>query len=113
MTRAGTRKISGVLIEGYTDPVGAGLTALEKRKGENRQVPKVIAAREKRLIQLSTERAAFMGGGEHQREGARSLSRDQFAVFGRGGEKPITTEEDADRWKNRRVEVTIIPVEAE
>jgi ABC-type nitrate/sulfonate/bicarbonate transport system substrate-binding protein len=106
---AGRFSGAGVLIEGYTDPVGAGLTALEKRRGENRQVPKVIAAREKRLVEFSSHRAEFVGKALAERY---ALSRDQFAVFGRGGEKPITTEE-SERWKNRRVEVTIIPVEAE
>jgi len=104
-------KFSGaaVLIEGYTDPVGAGLVELEKRRQENRQVPKEIAARSRRLERFSAQRAEFVKKALSTRYG---LSPDQFAVFGRGGAKPITTTE-SERWKNRRVEVTIVPLESE
>ena len=104
-------KFSGaaVLVEGYTDPVGSGLLALEKRSAENRQVPRVVAAVGKRLEQLSRSRADFVGDELNARYG---LSREQFAIFGRGGSRPITTAE-GDRWRNRRVEVTIVTLEAE
>lgn len=106
---AGKFSGAGVLIEGYTDPVGAGVTALEARRHENRQVPKVIAARGRRLEKLSAVRADFVKRALAERYG---LNPDQFAVVGRGGERPVTTAE-ADRWRNRRVEVTIVPLEAE
>lgn len=104
-------KFSGaaVLVEGYTDPVGAGLTALEARRSENRQVAKVIAARGRRLERFSSARAEFVRRALAERYG---LNAEQFAVFGRGGAKPVTQSE-AERWKNRRVEVTIVPLEAE
>ncbi len=100
---------AAVLIEGYTDPVGSGLLELEKRKAENRQVPKIIAAVSRRLEQFSMARAQFVGKELGERYG---LSKEQFAIFGRGGTKPIVTDKD-ERWRNRRVEVTIVTMEAE
>ncbi len=100
---------AAVLIEGYTDPVGAGLVDLEKRRNDNPQVPKVIAARAKRLEAFPKQRAEFVSRELSERYG---LEPERFVVKGCGGAKPITQSPD-ERWKNRRVEVTIIPVEAE
>jgi outer membrane protein OmpA-like peptidoglycan-associated protein/ABC-type taurine transport system substrate-binding protein len=106
---AGRFSGAAVLIEGYTDPVGSGLLALEQRSAENRQVPREIAAVSRRLEQLSRARADFVAKELHGRYG---LAAEQFAVLGRGGAHPITQTE-ADRWRNRRVEVTVVTLEAE
>jgi hypothetical protein len=45
-------------LEGFTDPLTSGIAELEKRRGENRQVARVIKARQQRLAAFSRSRAA-------------------------------------------------------
>ncbi len=98
-----------VLIEGYTDPISSGIPKLRARLGDNPYVAKVLGARERRLVPLSSVRAEFVKRALGDRYG---LAADRFHVEARGGERPVT-EDFEERWKNRRVEITILTVEGE
>jgi outer membrane protein OmpA-like peptidoglycan-associated protein len=101
-------KFSGaaIVVAGYTDPVGAGLLELEARKGDNRQVPRILAAYTRRLEAFSADRANFVLEALTERYALRA---QQLRVSARGGRDPVTTDH-AQRWRNRRVEVTVVPL---
>lgn len=102
-------KFSGavLVIKGYTDPLGCGLYDLWAREQDNRQVPRIIAAWERRLEGFSLQRGAFVRQALTERY---DLLEEQFFVVAGGGADPVTAELE-ERWRNRRVEVTVMPLE--
>ncbi len=102
-------KFSGavLVIKGYTDPLGCGLYDLWARRNDNPQVPRIIAAWERRLEGFSAQRAEFVRQALTERY---DLQEEQFFVVARGGADPVISQLE-ERWRNRRVEVTVMPLE--